>query len=54
MILPEILAKVVAENKGKAVPEDSVFSELEKQVSRQDISFVMALYLLGFKSYEAF
>jgi len=54
MILPDVVNKVVSENKGKAVPVDSVFVELEKQVSDNKINFVMALYLLGFNSYNQF
>ena len=54
MILPEVVEKVVSENKGKSVPVDSVLAELESQMEQRNTSFVMALYLLGFKRYTHF
>lgn len=59
MILPYIIQDVIKSNKGINVPNDTVYSELMLIANKfkntdKDIAFMMAIYLLGFSSYNGF
>lgn len=59
LILPEIIEKAVSTNTESSIPHDTVFHELQgiaQGIERpeRDISFAMAVYLLGFSSYMGF
>lgn len=54
MILPSIIENVVENSKEITIPNDTVIDELKERVTRKKISFAMALYLLGFSSYNGF
>ncbi|MEG2139830.1 MAG: Eco47II family restriction endonuclease [Bilophila sp.] len=59
MVLPDIIRNVVTHSASSLVPHDTVLEELktiakEKPFSTQEISFIMAVYLLGFHSYLGF
>jgi hypothetical protein len=60
MVLPKVIEKVVAEGGDDVkVPHDTVMAEL-KRVAEQmgetdsDLAMAMAIYLLGFSTYEGF
>jgi len=52
MQLPETIEKVVMETANNTVPHDSVFQELH-EIGKKS-SFVLALYMLGFSTYNGF
>lgn len=60
MVLPKVIEKVVAEGGDDVkVPHDSVLSELRKVAdtmgeSDADLAMAMAIYLLGFSTYNGF
>lgn len=59
MVLPDVIQKAVDELGSSIVPNDTVMEEL-KELSKQynfkseDLSIAMAVYLLGFGSYDGF
>lgn len=55
MQLPEIISKAIEKGKVKT-PKDTVMDELKKMCKnkRNDLDFILALYMLGFKSYLGF
>ncbi len=59
MTLPEVIQKVV-ENEGEnLVPHDTVIEELkaiadESHIEDRDLAYAMAIYMLGFSTYNAF
>lgn len=59
MVLPDIIQKAVEELGNSIVPKDTVMQEL-KELSKQynfkseDLSIAMAVYMLGFGSYNGF
>lgn len=59
MVLPEVIKKAVDELGNSIVPNDTVIEEL-KELSKQynfeseDLSIAMAVYMLGFGSYNGF
>ena len=59
MVLPEVVKGVVTEGHGKLSPHDTVYEELREIASRaeertDDISMAVAIYLLGFSTYQGF
>lgn len=59
MVLPDIIRNVVNNSASSLVPHDTVLEELNKiakmqHYSTEDISLVMAVYILGFSSYIGF
>ena len=59
MVLPEIIQKVVDSEGENLVPHDTVVEELkeiarESSIESKDLAFAMAIYMLGFSSYEGF
>ena len=59
MALPDVIQKAVDELGNSIVPNDTVMEEL-KELSKQynfeseDLSIAMAVYMLGFGSYNGF
>lgn len=53
MVLPSVIESIVSDSKINT-PKDTVMSELMKIADSRGISFVMAIYLLGFSSYNGF
>lgn len=53
-ILPDIVKDVVANTKTLSIPNDTVISELKEKAKQKNGSFALALYMLGFKSYNGF
>ena len=59
-VLPEIVAEVINEKGGSlTVPTDTVYEELKKEADdfedlSDDQAMIMAMYLLGFSSYNGF
>lgn len=59
MILPSVIEKVVKELEGTIVPHDTVIDELramasEQNIESEDLAIAMAVYMLGFGSYNGF
>ena len=59
MVLPEVIAEVIKESKDVKVPEDSVIDELRRVAEKAgkgdgELSMAMAVYLLGFSTYNGF
>lgn len=54
MILPVVVEEVVNDAKSISVPDDTVLQEINHIADTKGISFVMALYMLGFDSYAGF
>ncbi len=59
MILPDVIQKVVDNSETVQVPHDTVYEELKAiseklNLNSDDLSIAMAIYLLGFNSYEGF
>jgi len=52
--LPGVIEGVVQTIAAKEIPEDTVYGELQKIAKRRDGSFALALYLLGFNTYNGF
>ena len=53
LVLPSVIEKVI-ETSTTLVPNDTVFEELRAISDRKKISMAMAMYLLGFSTYEGF
>ena len=53
LILPEVIESVVA-NANIRTPNDTVMQELQRIADAQGISIAMAIYMLGFSSYNGF
>jgi len=59
MVLPETIQKAVNEFKGSIVPHDTVIEELNKLAAEhnlddKNLAVAMAVYMLGFGSYNGF
>ena len=59
MALPEVIQKVVASSGSALVPSDTVMTELRNlssqyQIEEPDLSIAMAVYMLGFSTYNGF
>ncbi|MGF1919299.1 Eco47II family restriction endonuclease [Enterococcus faecalis] len=54
MILPEVIEKVLSSSTEVSAPKDMVFEELLEDSEHENISFVLAIYMLGFKDYIGF
>ena len=59
MVLPSIIQKAVDELEGSVVPHDTVIEELKAIASKQridddNLATAMAVYMLGFGSYNGF
>lgn len=59
MVLPEIIKNTVEKMKGVSVPCDTVIDELKtiakkQNISSNDLSMAMAVYMLGFGTYNGF
>lgn len=59
MVLPSIIQKAVDELEGSIVPHDTVIDELKELAKKQNIddenlAVAMAVYMLGFGSYNGF
>lgn len=58
-VLPSVIQDIVASEGDKLVPKDTVFEELQmlakkNKLEEENLAFAMAIYLLGFSSYEGF
>jgi len=59
MILPDVIKASVGSLGDTVVPNDTVIDELkaianERNIESEDISIAMAIYMLGFSSYNGF
>ena len=59
MVLPEVIEKVVNSGEGVTIPQDTAMGELENLADRfkgksRDLSMAMAVYMLGFSTYNGF
>ncbi|MGE4496589.1 MAG: Eco47II family restriction endonuclease [Deferribacterales bacterium] len=54
MALPDIIEKVVSGTSEVSIPQDTVVDELKAIADTNKISFAMAIYMLGFSSYNGF
>jgi len=54
MVLPSVIEKVVANSAANVIPKDSVIDELNTKAKPKDGSIALALYMLGFGSYQGF
>ena len=54
MALPAIVEEVVNSSAASTVPDDTVISELQTIADKENGSFALALFLLGFGSYSGF
>ncbi|MEM5203100.1 Eco47II family restriction endonuclease, partial [Enterococcus faecalis] len=54
LILPTIITNVLANSQEIKAPEDSVLKELNLLSKEKDISIVLAIYFLGFSTYNGF
>jgi hypothetical protein len=54
MALPSVIEHVVAEAAPGSVPEDTAIEELKQIAEHENGSFALALFMLGFKSYNGF
>lgn len=54
MVLPEVIQKVVDESDEVTVPRDTVIDELKAIADKNKVSFAMAIYMLGFSTYNGF
>ena len=54
MALPGVIEQIIVETKDKIVPQDTVIEELKKIADERNGSFALALYLLGFGTYDGF
>ena len=53
-VLPGVIENAVESATGSVIPKDSVISELECIARSKNGSFALALYMLGFSSYNGF
>lgn len=54
MVLPKVIQRVVDTSEEIDVPEDTVLKELEDIENTKNISLILAIYMLGFDSYNGF
>ncbi len=59
LVLPDVIQNVVSSEFKEVAPKDTVISELldiakEISINQKDLSFVMAIYVLGFNHYQGF
>ncbi|HBM4662104.1 TPA: Eco47II family restriction endonuclease, partial [Listeria innocua] len=54
MVLPDIIEKVLSSSTEVVAPQDLVFEELLEISDQKNISFVLAIYMLGFEDYLGF
>lgn len=54
MVLPDVIEKVLSNSTDVVAPNDLVFEELEQISDNENISFVLAIYMLGFEDYLGF
>ncbi|MEG1346376.1 MAG: Eco47II family restriction endonuclease, partial [Acidaminococcaceae bacterium] len=54
MVLPDVIEEVVKTSAASTIPHDTVIEELQEIASSREISFAMAIYMLGFSSYTGF
>lgn len=54
MVLPSVIQDVVANSENVQIPHDTVIEELQHIAKNKNISFALALYMLGFESYIGF
>lgn len=54
MVLPDVIEKVLSDSTDVVAPKDIVFKELEEISDNRNISFVLAIYMLGFEDYMGF
>jgi hypothetical protein len=54
MVLPSVIEKVVTTSDAVSVPQDTVIDELNRITDKEHGSFALALYMLGFGSYNGF
>ncbi|MBQ8956474.1 MAG: Eco47II family restriction endonuclease [Lachnospiraceae bacterium] len=59
MALPDVINEVIAEGENIKAPQDTVYNELmniskNTDIPSEDLSMAMAIYLLGFNSYNGF
>ena len=54
MVLPSVIEEVVESADAVAVPKDTVIEELRTIAEKENGSFALALYMLGFGSYKGF
>lgn len=59
MVLPEVINNVVNDNSEINIPQDTVVKELHNiasnlQIDNEELSMAMAVYLLGFSTYNGF
>ena len=54
MVLPDVVEEVLSRQDSVSVPNDTVVQEIQNIAEAKNISFVMALYMLGFETYKGF
>lgn len=54
MVLPDVIEEVVKSSASNTVPHDTVIDELKAISDEKQIPFAMAVYMLGFGSYNGF
>lgn len=59
MVLPGVIQRVVEDSGNDLVPKDTVMDELikladESRIENRDLALAMAIYMLGFSSYNGF
>lgn len=54
MTLPKVIEKVVLESEDIRVPYDTVMQELQEVADNKGVPLILAIYMLGFNSYEGF
>jgi len=54
MALPAVIEEVVNSSAATTVPNDTVITELQTIADKENGSFALALYMLGFGSYQGF
>ena len=59
MVLPKVVKEVIEEAEKTNVPEDTVYEEIKKiadgfENSSDDMGMILSMYMLGFRSYNAF
>ncbi len=54
MVLPSVIQEVVSDTDNISVPHDTVIEELQQIADKNNGSFALALYMLGFETYIGF
>jgi len=54
MALPAVIEEVVNSSAASSIPNDTVIAELQTVAEKENGSFALALYMLGFGSYNGF